>query len=89
VFDGGVDRLRTDDDADGKVLWQPRLASQAPGFTYAVNGRQYVAIAAGRGSNPGALRVTLDADATTGGNAVYVFALMHGRHLWPSLRLDR
>jgi hypothetical protein len=40
-----------------------------------VNGRQYVAIAAGGGSNPGALRVTPDADATTGGNAVYVFAL--------------
>jgi len=78
VFNGGMDRyLRAHDDADGKILWQTRLASQAVGFTvtYAVNGRQYVAIAAGGGSNPGALRVTPDADATTGGNAVYVFAL--------------
>jgi alcohol dehydrogenase (cytochrome c) len=78
VFNGGMDRyLRAHDDADGKVLWQTRLASQALGFTvtYAVNGQQYVAIAAGGGSNPGALRVTPDADATTGGNAVYVFAL--------------
>jgi alcohol dehydrogenase (cytochrome c) len=43
--------------------------------TYAVNGRQYVAIAAGGGSNAAALRVTPEADATTGGNAIYVFAL--------------
>jgi alcohol dehydrogenase (cytochrome c) len=51
--------LRAYDDADGKVLRQTRLVSQALGFTltYAVDGRQYVAIAAGRGSTPGVLRV--------------------------------
>jgi alcohol dehydrogenase (cytochrome c) len=47
VFNGGMDRyLRAHDDAEGKVLWQTRLASQALGFTvtYAVNGRQYIAM---------------------------------------------
>jgi alcohol dehydrogenase (cytochrome c) len=59
------------------VLWQSRLPSQVLGFavTYAVNGRQYIAIAAGGGSNVAALRVTPDADAASGGNAVFVFAL--------------
>ena len=78
LFNGGMDRyLRAHDSDDGKVLWQTRLASQALGFsvTYAVNGRQYVAIAAGGGSNAGSLRVTPEADAVSGGNAVYVFAL--------------
>jgi alcohol dehydrogenase (cytochrome c) len=69
--------LRAHDTDDGKILWQTRLASQASGFTvtYAVNGRQYIAIAAGGGSNVAALRVTPEADTVTGGNAVYVFAL--------------
>jgi alcohol dehydrogenase (cytochrome c) len=78
LFNGGMDRyLRAHDADDGKILWQTRLASQALGFTvtYSVNGRQYVAIAAGGGSNVGALRVTPEADTVTGGNAVYVFAL--------------
>jgi hypothetical protein len=60
VFNG--DRcLRAYDDADGKVLRQTRLASQALGFTltHVVNGRHYVAIAAGRGSTPAVLRVLL------------------------------
>ena len=69
--------LRAHDTDDGKVLWQTRLASQALGFTvtYSVAGRQYIAIAAGGGSNVAALRVTPEADTVTGGNAVYVFAL--------------
>jgi alcohol dehydrogenase (cytochrome c) len=78
LFNGGMDRyLRAHDTDDGKILWQTRLASQALGFTvtYSVNGRQYVAIAAGGGSNVAALRVTPEADTVTGGNAVYVFAL--------------
>src|SRR5216684_2265901 len=78
LFNGGMDRyLRAHDVDDGKILWQTRLASQALGFTvtYSVNGRQYIAIAAGGGSNVAALRVTPEADTVTGGNAVYVFAL--------------
>jgi alcohol dehydrogenase (cytochrome c) len=77
LFNGGMDRyLRAHDADDGKVLWQSRLPSQVLGFavTYAVNGRQYIAIAAGGGSNVAALRVTPDA-AASGGNAVFVFAL--------------
>jgi alcohol dehydrogenase (cytochrome c) len=78
LFNGGMDRyLRAHDADDGKVLWQSRLPSQALGFavTYAVNGRQYGAIAAGGGSNVAALRVTPKADTASGGNAVFVFAL--------------
>jgi alcohol dehydrogenase (cytochrome c) len=59
-------------------LWQTRLASQATGYTvtYAVDGRQYVAIAAGGGAiNAVGVRVTPDADMPSGSNAVYVFAL--------------
>src|ERR1700681_4685410 len=58
VFNGGMDRyLRAHDANDGKVLWETRLASQALGFTvtYAVGGRQYVAIAGGVGFNCGVL----------------------------------
>jgi hypothetical protein len=74
---GGMDRyLRTHDDADGKILRQTRLAAQALGFTYAVNGRHMVR------SRPAGLRsrarcASLSTDATTGGNAVYVFAPPH------------
>ena len=78
LFNGGLDRYLRAHDADtGQVLWQTRLASQAVGntVTYSVNGRQYIAIAAGGGSNAGALRVTPEADGVSGGNAVYVFAL--------------
>jgi hypothetical protein len=61
VFNGGMDRyLRTHDDADGKILRQTRLAAQALGFTYAVNGRHMVRSRPAGAPIPGALRVTLD-----------------------------
>ena len=52
VFAGALDRsLRAYDAASGKVLWETRLndVSSAVPISYAVNGRQYVAIVAGRG----------------------------------------
>ncbi|HEV8396292.1 MAG TPA: PQQ-binding-like beta-propeller repeat protein [Vicinamibacterales bacterium] len=52
VFAGALDRyLRAYDAANGKVLWETRLndASSAVPISYAVNGKQYVAIVAGRG----------------------------------------
>ena len=74
-----MDRYLRALDADtGQVLWQTRLASQATGgaITYSVNGRQYVAIPAGGGGiNAQAVRITPEADAVSGGNAVYIFAL--------------
>jgi alcohol dehydrogenase (cytochrome c) len=79
LFNGSLDRyLRALDADNGQVLWQTRLPSQAAGATvsYSINGRQYVAIAAGGGAL-GALAVSMtpDADTASGSNAVYVFGL--------------
>jgi hypothetical protein len=44
--------------------------------TYAVNGRQYIAITSGGGPiAAAAVGMTPEADTSSGGNAVYVFAL--------------
>jgi alcohol dehydrogenase (cytochrome c) len=80
LFNGSMDRyLRALDIDRGQVLWQTRLAAQAQGgtVTYAINGRQYVAITAGGGGPAPAvvLGVTPEADTPSGSNAVYVFAL--------------
>jgi alcohol dehydrogenase (cytochrome c) len=81
LFNGSMDRYVRALDADkGEVLWQARLPSQASGgaMTYAVNGRQYVAIAAG-GPRPNITAtpkaLTPEADMADGSNAIYVFAL--------------
>jgi alcohol dehydrogenase (cytochrome c) len=79
LFNGSMDRYLRALDADGgQVLWQTRLPSQVVGgaVTYSVNGRQYIAIAAG-GGPVAALGVGLtpEADMPSGGNAMYVFAL--------------
>jgi alcohol dehydrogenase (cytochrome c) len=79
LFNGSMDRYLRALDADkGTVLWQTRLPSQVVGtaITYAVAGRQYVAITAGGGAIA-ALQVgmTPEADTVSGSNAVYVFAL--------------
>jgi alcohol dehydrogenase (cytochrome c) len=52
VFAGAMDRsLRAYDASNGKVLWETRLndVSSAVPISYAVNGKQYIAIVAGRG----------------------------------------
>ena len=53
VFAGALDRWFTAyDDANGKTLWRARLSdvpSAAP-ISYAVNGKQYVAMVVGYGS---------------------------------------
>jgi alcohol dehydrogenase (cytochrome c) len=51
----------------GKVLYETRLPSMIQGFpiTYAVNGRQYLAVPTGTDQNPG----------SQGVNAMFVFAL--------------
>ena len=56
VFAGDFDRyFRAFDDATGEVLWQVRTNNMVNGFpvTYSVNGKQYVAVAAGNGSGSG------------------------------------
>ena len=79
VFNGSMDRYLRALDADkGTLLWQTRLASQVVGapITFAVNGRQYIAITAGGGPIAATqTMVTPDADIASGANAVYVFAL--------------
>jgi alcohol dehydrogenase (cytochrome c) len=79
LFNGSMDRyLRALDADNGKVLWETRLGSQAVGGTvsYSVNGRQYIAITAGGGPiAAAAVGMTPEADTSSGGNAVYVFAL--------------
>ena len=79
LFNGSMDRyLRALDADNGQVIWQTRLPSQTVGgaITYSVNGRQYVAIAAG-GGGVAALQIGLtpEADMASGNNAIYVFAL--------------
>ena len=79
LFNGNLDRyLRAFDADNGQVLWQTRLPSQTVGgaITYSVNGRQYVAIAAGGGGVAGLqMGMTPEVDMASGNNGIYVFAL--------------
>jgi alcohol dehydrogenase (cytochrome c) len=79
LFNGGLDRyLRALDADNGQVLWQTRLPSQTVGgaITYSVNGKQYIAIAAGGGGVAGTqVSMTPEAEMTPGNNALYIFAL--------------
>ena len=65
----------------GELLWQKRLSNSILGFpiTYAVNGRQYLAVPVGTGSGTWATsipaRLTPEKHRPRGGNALYVFAL--------------
>lgn len=79
LFNGGIDRYLRALDADkGQVVWETRLPSQVVGaaVAYSINGRQYIAVAAGGGpiANTG-LSLTPEADSVSGNNAIYVFAL--------------
>jgi alcohol dehydrogenase (cytochrome c) len=57
----------------GKKIWETRLGSMCCGYpvTYAVDGRQYIAVVAGYGRNSLAPEI----DNITGDNMVYVFSL--------------
>src|SRR3989441_4699074 len=79
LFNGGLDHYLRALDADtGQLIWQTRLPSQTIGgaVTYSINGRQYIAIAAGGGAVAGTqVSLTPEADMSGGNNAIYVFAL--------------
>ena len=86
VFAGDWDRHTYAYDAvTGKVLWQTRLPTSAQGFpiTYAVRGKQYVALPAGMGGAswstmiPPELRPDIRRPAH--GNSLHVFALPAAR----------
>jgi alcohol dehydrogenase (cytochrome c) len=74
VFNGDGARYFFALDTDtGKKIWQVRLGSMCCGYpiSYAVDGRQYIAVVAGYGRNSLAPEI----DNITGDNMVYVFAL--------------
>ena len=78
---GDIDRnVRAHDVRTGKVLWETRLGTSAQGFpiTYSVDGKQYIAVAAGLGGGsprnvPSA--VAPEIKIPQSGQALYVFTL--------------
>lgn len=80
VFEGSRDRwFRALDSQSGKELWQVRLSDTPNSFpiTYAVDGRQYVAIVTGGGTfqDNFVAHLTPEIEASTGGPAIWVFAV--------------
>jgi alcohol dehydrogenase (cytochrome c) len=78
VFGGDVaGRFRAHDQDTGAVLWEVNLGSQVTGFpvSYAVNGRQYIAVSTGQAVSTGSY-LTLTPEIRAGrNNNLYVFAL--------------
>ena len=78
VFWGDLDqKLRAFDAASGKVLWEQTLEGpvQNSTVTYAVNGKQYVAVLTGSGLVTGGLMDQAGITPNRGYNALYVYAL--------------
>jgi len=78
VFMGSGDRgFRAFDSSTGEVLWEQRLPAYIAGnpMSYAVDGRQYVAIPVGGGGNIMIGRQTGAPELVTSEVAVFVFAL--------------
>ena len=74
VFGGDVNgRFRAFDQETGEVLWEVNLGSSVSGFpiTYAVDGRQYVAVSTG---TPRFVNLTPELSPSQGNN-IFVFAL--------------
>lgn len=82
VVIGDWDRYMSIHDATtGKIVFQTRLPNSAHGFpiSYAVNGKQYIAMLVGSGGAQWATTITADLvpekKSTTSVNAIFVFAL--------------
>ena len=78
IFGGDASgRFRAFDHETGEVLWEVNLGAPAMGYpiSYAVAGRQFVAISTG----PGSLRNTPEGAARARGGNLYVFALPQSR----------
>ena len=76
LFGGDANgRFRAFDQETGDILWEINLGSPVAGYpvSYAVNGRQYVAVATGTGAGIN-LRMTPELTPSTGNN-LFVFAL--------------
>jgi alcohol dehydrogenase (cytochrome c) len=78
VFGGDTNgRFRALDDETGEILWEINLGSPVSGFpiTYAVDGRQYVAVSTGTsGTASGFTRLTPELRPSSGNN-LFVFGL--------------
>ena len=78
VFGGDVNgRFRALDQETGQVLWEINLGSSVSGFpiSYAVDGRQYVAVSTGVSANSQAFSVLTPELRPSMGNNLFVFAL--------------
>ncbi len=78
VFWGDLDqKFRAFDAESGKMLWEQTLGGtiQNSTITYAVNGKQYVAVLTGEGLLTGGLIQQAGIKPTRSYNALYVFAL--------------
>ncbi len=79
VFWGDLNRrFYAFDDQTGKILWQTVVGGSVAvsTITYAVNGKQYVAVLTGDGAmTAGLTNMTPDLKPNMGSNGVYVFAL--------------
>jgi alcohol dehydrogenase (cytochrome c) len=89
IFFGDLNRRFRAFDADnGKILWETILGNviSSSTITYAVNGRQYIAVIAGDNlAAPGLIAGTMgpvkvDITPPRGSNAIYVFALPQKRN---------
>ena len=78
LFGGDVNgRIKAFDQNTGEVLWEMNLGSPVTGYpiTYAVDGRQYLAVSTGTAANASIhLRLTPELRPSTG-NTLFVFAL--------------
>ena len=78
VFGGDANgRFRVFDETTGEVLWEINLGSAVTGFpvTYAVEGRQYVAVSTGiAGTTSAQIRLTPELRPSADNN-IFVFAL--------------
>ena len=81
AFVGDLDRtFKAVDARNGRILWQTRLATSVQGFpiTFAVDGKQYVAVTTGLGGGSPRLvpgTIAPEVRVPTTGQALYVFAL--------------
>ena len=78
VFGGDIaGRFRAFDQETGEVLWEIALGSPVSGFpiTYAVDGRQYLAVGTGAGGTASHFSALTPEIRPASGNTLYVFAL--------------
>ena len=78
IFGGDVNgRFRALDQETGAVLWEINLGSSVTGFpvSFAVDGRQYVAVSTGSSITVGAFRALAPEQRPAAANNLFVFAL--------------